>query len=123
MVDAAAVDGERNEVGGVSDAGFLDRLAKLIGDREHLRSSLSSSKNGTVNRQIHREQILDVAELAALPAGRAIVFSSGSRATLIQSVPWMAGPHADRIRASLAKYDPGVRQPAQLSSTPTTETR
>jgi type IV secretory pathway TraG/TraD family ATPase VirD4 len=108
--------------GGVSDATFLERLSKLIGDREHLRTSVSSSKSGaSTNRQLQREQILDVAELAALPAGRAIVFSSGARATLIRSVPWMAGPHADKIRASLARFDPGARAPADLSSTPTQE--
>jgi type IV secretory pathway TraG/TraD family ATPase VirD4 len=95
--------------GGVSDAAFLDRLSKLIGDHERLRSSTSTSKQGTsISRQLQREQILDVAELAALPAGRAIVFSSGARATLIRSVPWMAGPYADKIRASLARYDPGA---------------
>jgi type IV secretory pathway TraG/TraD family ATPase VirD4 len=95
--------------GGVSDAAFLDRLSKLIGDHERLRTSTSSSKQGTsVSRQLQREQILDPAELAALPAGRAIVFSSGARATLIRSVPWMDGPYADKIRASLARYDPGA---------------
>src|SRR3954447_2152102 len=48
---------------------FLDRLTKIIGDKELLRSSTSTSKQGTsVNRQLQREQILDVAELAALPA-------------------------------------------------------
>ncbi|ONI79115.1 hypothetical protein BWI15_00020 [Kribbella sp. ALI-6-A] len=95
--------------GGVSDAAFLDRLSKLIGDHERLRSSTSTSKQGTsVSRQLQREQIVDVAELAALPAGRAIVFSSGARATLIRSVPWMAGPYAEKIRASLARYDPGA---------------
>jgi type IV secretory pathway TraG/TraD family ATPase VirD4 len=109
--------------GGVSDATFLERLSKLIGDREHLRTSVSSSKTGTsTSRQLQREQILDVAELAALPPGRAIVFSSGSRATLMESVPWMAGPHADQIRASLDQYDPGNRPPADRRSVPTQET-
>jgi type IV secretory pathway TraG/TraD family ATPase VirD4 len=85
-------------------------LTKIIGGKELLRSSTSTSKQGTsVNRQLQREQILDIAELAALPAGRAIVFSSGSRATLLRSIPWMERPYADRIRASLARHDPGAR--------------
>ncbi|MEV0289554.1 TraG/TraD/VirD4 family protein [Kribbella sp. NPDC050820] len=95
--------------GGVSDAGFLDRLSKLIGDRELLLASTSTSEQGTsVNRQLQREQILDVADL---PAGRPIVFSSGSRATLIPSIPWMERPYADRIRASLARFDPAPAPP------------
>ncbi|WP_083792971.1 TraG/TraD/VirD4 family protein [Kribbella flavida] len=105
--------------GGVSDAAFLDRLSKLIGDHERLRSSTSTSKQGTsVSRQLQHEQILDVAELATLPAGRAIVFSSGARATLIRSVPWMAGPYADRIRASLARFDPGAQTSTSVVDRP-----
>ena len=108
--------------GGVADATFLERLSKLIGDRELLRSSTSTSKQGTsVNRQLQREQILDVAELAALPAGRAIVFSSGSRATLIRSIPWMERPYADRVRASLARHDPGARNAISPTIAPTGE--
>jgi type IV secretory pathway TraG/TraD family ATPase VirD4 len=90
--------------GGVDDATFLDRLTKIIGDKE-----LTSKQGTSVNRQLQREQILDIAELAALSAGRAIVFSSGSRATLVRSIPWMERPYADRIRASLARHDPGAR--------------
>ncbi|WP_410790405.1 hypothetical protein [Kribbella sp. C-35] len=46
------------------------------------------------------------------PAGRAIVFSSGSRATLVQAIPWMDRPYADQIRASLMRFDPGNRRTA-----------
>ena len=44
--------------------------------------------------------------LAALPRGRAIVFASGSRPTLIRTQPWMTSPHAERVRASIAAHDP-----------------
>lgn len=105
--------------GGVSDTAFLERLSKLVGERELLRTSTSSSKTGTsVSRQLQREVILDVAELAALPPGRALVFASGSRATLMRSVPWMAGPHADQIRASLNQYDPAGATPVARQPLP-----
>jgi type IV secretory pathway TraG/TraD family ATPase VirD4 len=111
--------------GGVDDAAFLDRLVKIIGDRELLRSSTSTSKEGTsVSRSLQREQILDVSELAALPAGRAIVLSSGSRPTLVRAIPWMERPYADQIRASLARFDPGARRtdvPPTASIAPTGE--
>ncbi|GAA3117202.1 type IV secretory pathway TraG/TraD family ATPase VirD4 [Kribbella aluminosa] len=97
--------------GGVDDVAFLERLAKIIGDHERLRGSTSTNKDGTsVSRSLQREQILDVSDLAALPAGRAIVFSSGSRATLIRTIPWMERPYADQIRASIAQFDPGARR-------------
>ena len=59
-----------------------------------------------MSQQLHRERILDVADLGALPKGRAVVFASGSRPTLIRTVPWMAGPHAGAVEASIAAHDP-----------------
>jgi hypothetical protein len=57
---------------------------------------------------VHHEQCLAVDELAALPAGRAIVFASGSLATLGPGDPLDGRPYADRIPASLARFDPGA---------------
>jgi len=93
--------------GGVSEVGFLADLAQLIGDYDRLSSSTSTSRGQrTVSHQNHRERILDVADLSALPKGRAVVIASGSRPTLIRTSPWMAGPHAAAVRASIAAHDP-----------------
>ena len=93
--------------GGVSEVGFLADLAQLIGDYDRLSSSTSTSRGQrTVSHQNHRERILDVADLSALPKGRAVVIASGSRPTLIRTSPWMAGPHATAVRASIAAHDP-----------------
>ena len=97
--------------GGVSEVGFLQDLAHLIGDYDRLSSSTSTSRGQrTVSQQLHRERILDVADLAAMPKGRAVVIASGSRPTLIRTMPWMAGPHADAVRASIAAHDPQAAQ-------------
>nr|WP_238402471.1 TraG/TraD/VirD4 family protein [Cellulomonas sp. H30R-01] len=93
--------------GGVSDAHFLDDLSRMIGDYDRLASSTSSGRgHRTVSQQLHRERILDVADLAAIPKGRAVVLASGSRPTLIRTQPWMTGPHAAAVRASIAAHDP-----------------
>jgi type IV secretory pathway TraG/TraD family ATPase VirD4 len=93
--------------GGVSEAQFLEDLSRLVGDFDRLASSTSSSRGQkTVSQQLQRERILDVADLAALPKGRALVLASGSRPTLIRTLPWMSGPHADQVRASIANHDP-----------------
>lgn len=93
--------------GGVSEDSFLESLSKLIGDYDRLASSSSYGRgHRTVSQQLHRERILDVADLGALPKGRAVVFASGSRPTLIRTVPWMAGPHAAAVEASIAAHDP-----------------
>lgn len=93
--------------GGVSEAQFLEDLSKLVGDYDRLSSSTSSSKGQTtVSQQLQRERILDVADLAAMPKGRALVLASGSRPTLIRTLPWMSRPYADQVRASIAHHDP-----------------
>lgn len=93
--------------GGVDEADFLQHLSTVIGDYDKETSSVSYGKgHRQVSNQLHRERILDVADLAAMPKGRAIVFASGARPTLIRTCPWMTGPHAAEVRASIAAHDP-----------------
>jgi len=93
--------------GGVSEAAFLEDLSRVIGDYDRVASSTSTGRgHRTVSRQLHRERILDVADLAAMPKGRAVVLASGARPTLIRTQPWMTGPHAAAVRASIVAHDP-----------------
>ncbi|NEA36406.1 TraM recognition domain-containing protein [Streptomyces sp. SID13031] len=100
--------------GGASDANFLERLSKLIGDYDILSSSVSYNKGerGT-SKQTQRHHIMEVSDLAAMPPGRAVVFPSGIPATMIKTVPWMARPDAGLVKASLAHHDPGAALTAQ----------
>jgi type IV secretory pathway TraG/TraD family ATPase VirD4 len=95
--------------GGASDANFLEKLSKLIGDYDIVSSSVSYNKGerGT-SRQTQRHNILEVSDLASMPPGRAIVFPSGIPATMVKTVPWFTRPDAGAVKASLAKYDPGA---------------
>jgi len=97
--------------GGVSEVAFLDDLSRVIGDYDRQTSTLSTGRGGRgVSYQLHRDRILDVADLAAMPKGRAVVLASGSRPTLIRTQPWMTGPHAAAVRASIAAHDPQAEQ-------------
>jgi type IV secretory pathway TraG/TraD family ATPase VirD4 len=103
--------------GGVSEVEFLDELSRLIGDFDLLNRSVSHGgrQGRSTSRSMRRERILDVSDLASLPQGRIVVFGSGARPVLARSVPWMAGPHADAIRASIRAHDPATRnQEARL---------
>ena len=87
--------------GGVDDVKYLGELVQSIGKYMHDRPSISHSRNGrSVSRQEQADDILDVADLRAMPRGRAIVLASGTRAALIRTTPWMAGPHADAVKAA-----------------------
>lgn len=93
--------------GGVSEAAFLEDLSRTIGDYDRLLTSSSHSRGQrTISQQLNRERILDVADLAAMPKGRAVVLASGSRPALIRTQPWMSGPYASEVRASIAAHDP-----------------
>jgi type IV secretory pathway TraG/TraD family ATPase VirD4 len=93
--------------GGVKEREFLETLSALIGDYDKRVSSVSTHQGRrTYTEQLTRERILDVADLTALPKGRAVVLASGARPTLITTQPWMTGPHAAAVRASIAAHDP-----------------
>lgn len=104
--------------GGVKEREFLDTLAGMIGDYDKTTRSVSVGKgHRNITQQLNRQRILDPADLAAMPPGRAIVLASGARPTLIATQPWMTSPHAAAIRASIAAHDPS--QDTQPQETPT----
>lgn len=95
--------------GGVKEREFLEMLSALIGDYDKRVTSVSTGRGQrSVNEQLTRERILDVADLQAMPKGRAVVLASGARPTLITTQPWMTGPHAEAVRASIAAHDPSA---------------
>jgi type IV secretory pathway TraG/TraD family ATPase VirD4 len=101
--------------GGEADANFLGKLSQLIGEHDQIVYSHSRDHSGQTSRtaSVRQQSIYTIADLEALPRGRAIVLASGVPATLVATVPWMAGPHADSIRRSITRYDPGHRAPAE----------
>ncbi len=95
--------------GGVSETDFLGELSELVGTYDRETSSVSYNKGvRSTSTSLKRERILEVQELADLPRGRAVMFSSGSRATLLKTIPWYTGPNAAAIKASIAAHEPGV---------------
>src|SRR5699024_1348984 len=89
---------------GVGGGQFLSELSSLIGEWEKPTRTYQTGHRGTgpsrsYSRQ--KDRIMDVADIAALPRGRAIVLAAGARPTLIRTVPWMETDQADAIRDSL----------------------
>ena len=100
--------------GGVAEAEFLNELAQLVGEYRYSNMTRSRSKQGTSysHDDDRKERTLDVSDLAAFPRGRAIMFASGAPAALLETVPWMNGPHAEAVRASITAHDPATRPAA-----------
>jgi type IV secretory pathway TraG/TraD family ATPase VirD4 len=97
--------------GGVSEVEFLSELSQLIGDFDLDTISVSHGKGGrSTSRATRRERVLDVSDLGAMPRGRAVVFASGAPAVLVSTIPWMSGPHAEAVRASIRAHDPAAEQ-------------
>jgi type IV secretory pathway TraG/TraD family ATPase VirD4 len=93
--------------GGVSEVEFLSELSQLVGDFDLNTTSVSHGRGGrSTNRAVRRERVLDVADLQALPKGRAVVFASGAPAALARTLPWMTSPQAAEVRASILQHDP-----------------
>jgi type IV secretory pathway TraG/TraD family ATPase VirD4 len=96
--------------GGVKEPEFLGELSQMIGDYDkHTYATSVGRGSRSTSHQMHRERTLDIADLGALPRGRAIVFASGAPATLIETVPWMKGPKAAEVIASISAHDPILR--------------
>jgi len=92
--------------GNVKEEGFLKMLSELIG--KYTYTSVSSSRqkdSGSTSRQDATDDILSVADLAALPKGRAVMLGSGARAVLVRTVPVSARPYADAAAASEAAHN------------------
>jgi type IV secretory pathway TraG/TraD family ATPase VirD4 len=97
---------------GIDEEGFLRQFSSLIGEYTYDTVSTSSSRTGqsrSVNPDGGKESILTVADLSALPIGRAVVKRSGAPATMIKTQQWKDGPHADSVWLSLNIYDPSEK--------------
>ncbi|NKS56587.1 TraM recognition domain-containing protein [Rhodococcus hoagii] len=91
----------------VDDGNFLSKMSTAIGDHWEITGSSSRSDHGTsTSRQRTKMRTFTEDDLEALPRGRAIVRSSGNRPTIVQTEPWMAGPYAAQVRASIEAHDP-----------------
>jgi type IV secretion system protein VirD4 len=81
---------------GVDDHDFLRRLSGLIGDYEVEKISVSHERGRGASRQysMHREPVLPVSALRALPRSQAVLLATGRSAGLGELRPWYREPHA-----------------------------
>lgn len=86
--------------GGASSVGFLSDLEKLIGDYQYKEPVVSHSRAGrSTSFQHQTDTILSVADLAAVPGHRMVIFASGCRPVLARTQPW----YEDKTMARMVK--------------------
>jgi type IV secretory pathway TraG/TraD family ATPase VirD4 len=91
--------------GGANDAELLEDISRMCGEFQAPTSSASyRSGQRTTTAGERPQRVFDIATLAALPAGRAVVMLSGARPVLVATESVHAGPHAAAVRESIATY-------------------
>lgn len=91
---------------GVAETPFLRELSELVGTRDRRTGSVSTGRGGrSTSTSQTRDSIMDVADIAAMPPGRALVFSSGNPATLVKLIPWWTRDYASKVSASKDYYE------------------
>jgi type IV secretory pathway TraG/TraD family ATPase VirD4 len=91
--------------GGSNEQGFLHDIASVCGemDTRQLTTSYNGGRAGqSRSYATRREPIFDVATLAALPRGRALLMASGIDPVLIRTQSVLDGPYAAAVSDSLA---------------------
>ncbi|OBA56633.1 hypothetical protein A5780_23925 [Nocardia sp. 852002-20019_SCH5090214] len=94
---------------GLDDEDFLQARSRIVGDHRELVTSVSRGRradSGTESTSLTTEATLTASDIAAMPRGRALVFTSGHRSTLVRTTPWMERADADLIRESIAAHAP-----------------
>jgi hypothetical protein len=91
--------------GGSNEQSFLDDISSVCGemDTRQLTTSYNGGRQGqSRSYSTRREPIFDVATLAALPRGRAVLMASGIDPVLIRTESVLEGPYGQAVRDSLA---------------------
>jgi type IV secretory pathway TraG/TraD family ATPase VirD4 len=94
--------------GGIRDTQFLNRLREMVDKFRYEKVTTNSSAGGrTTSRTQVDEDILSVGDLASVPEGKAVVFASGMRPTLVNLAYWFTGPRRKEVQASQDAHGPG----------------
>lgn len=94
---------------GLAEEPFLAQMSRLVGEHDVITRSASAGAgihaNMSTNTQLHRESILEVSELGAMPPGRAVLLAAGARAGILRLDHWSTKPYAAQVAASQEHYE------------------
>jgi type IV secretory pathway TraG/TraD family ATPase VirD4 len=101
---------------GIDDPRLTRDLATLVG-RHDVPVRSASYGDGRASEQIslRRQDILEAADIRALPPGTALLLATGARPALIRLRPWYTGPDARRITAAARQAQDAMQQAARAA--------
>lgn len=99
---------------GIDSPRLVRDLATLIGQHDVPARSITYS-DGRTSEQIslRRQDILEAADIRALPTGTALLLATGTKPALIRLRPWYAGPHAAAINTAIKTADIAIADAAR----------
>jgi type IV secretory pathway TraG/TraD family ATPase VirD4 len=101
---------------GIDDAKLADDLSRLIGDHDVTIRSVSYGRGGhTESSALRRQRILAPEDIRALPRGKALVLATGSKAAMVQLLPWYDGQHRVTVQRAATKAIAELTSRARLS--------
>ena len=102
---------------GIDDPRHARDLATLVGQHDVPVMSVTYG-DGRTSRQVsmRRQEILDAADIRALPPSSALLLATGVRPALITLRPWYTGPDAPRITTAIAQAERAIQRAAQADA-------
>jgi type IV secretory pathway TraG/TraD family ATPase VirD4 len=104
---------------GIDDPRHARDLATLVGQHDVPVISVTYG-DGRASQQVslRRQEILEAADIRALPPGSALLLATGARPALISLRPWYTGPQAPQITTAIAQAQDAMQRAAQASGGP-----
>ncbi|GAA2614118.1 TraM recognition domain-containing protein [Actinomadura fulvescens] len=99
---------------GIDSPRLVRDLATLVGQHDVPVRSLTYG-DGRTSEQIslRRQDILEAADIRALPTGTALLLATGTKPALIRLKPWYRGPYADQINAATQAAETAIAKAAR----------
>ncbi|GAA2170162.1 type IV secretory system conjugative DNA transfer family protein [Actinomadura napierensis] len=99
---------------GIDSPRLVRDLATLIGQHDvPVRSITYNDGRASEQISLRRQEILDAADIRALPKGTALLLATGTKPALIRLRPWYRGPHAAAINNAIITADTSIAQAAR----------
>jgi type IV secretory pathway TraG/TraD family ATPase VirD4 len=86
---------------GIDEQAFAEELSRAVGEHDVRSVTRSSGRTGGTSRSTRRERVLPADQVRALAKFTGLLLVTGIRPARLRLVPWMDGPRADDIRASI----------------------